>query len=350
MKNLETIKQKALKNEPIAREDAMAILTAPDSDVMAIVAAAAEVRQKYFGRRVKLNYLVNVKSGLCPEDCNYCSQSKVSEAPIEKYPLMSHAEIIAQAERGMAVGAKRACLVASGRGPSNREMAEFCSSVETLKQKYPHLEVCACLGLLSEGQADKLKSAGVHAYNHNINTSEAHYEKICDTHTYNDRMETVSKAQCAGLSSCSGVLAGMGETDADLVDTAFALRSKNVDSIPVNFLVSIDKTPLAGVNNLSPLRCLKILAMYRFVNPTPEIRISGGREVHLRHLQPLGLQIANSIFIGDYLTTQGQSPRADLEMIRDLGFQVEGQPDDFLERVLGAPRHDAELKAAQPVA
>lgn len=346
--NWNQITEKALNNEPLSREEALSILQTPDADVMGLVAAAERVRKKYFGKRVKLNYLVNVKSGLCPEDCNYCSQSKVSEAPIPKYPLMSPDEIIAQAERGMAVGAKRACLVASGRGPSNREMAEFCSSVETLKQKYPNLEVCACLGLLSEGQADKLKESGVHAYNHNINTSESHYAKICDTHTYQDRLGTVQKAQSAGLSSCSGVLAGMGETDEDLVDMAFVLRSKSVHSIPVNFLVAIERTPLAGMNRLNPLRCLKILAMFRFVNPTPEIRVSGGREVHLRHLQPLSLMIANSIFIGDYLTTEGQSPRADLEMIRDLGYQVEGQSEDFLEKVLGAPRPSADLKEPVP--
>ncbi len=342
--NWGSIARKALGNETITREEALSVLQAPDSEIMGIVAAAEKVRQKYFGKRVKLNYLVNVKSGLCPEDCNYCSQSKVSEAPIPKYPLMSPEEIIAQAERGMAVGAKRACLVASGRGPSNREMKEFCSSVETLKQKYPNLEVCACLGLLSEGQADQLKESGVHAYNHNINTSEKHYAKICDTHTYNDRLDTVQKAQSAGLSSCSGVLAGMGETDDDLVDMAFVLREKGAHSIPVNFLVAIERTPLAGMHRLTPQKCLKILAMFRFVNPTPEIRVSGGREVHLRHLQPLGLMVANSIFIGDYLTTEGQSPRADLEMIRDLGYTVEGQSDDFLERVLGTPSPSAQLK------
>lgn len=337
------IERKALRNEPLAADEALGVLQAPDSALMEMVAAAGAVRQKYFGKRVKLNYLVNIKSGLCPEDCHYCTQSKLSEAPIAKYPMMSACDIIGHAERGMAVGAMRACLVASGRGPSNREMSEFCGSVKTLKEKYPNLEVCACLGLLAEGQADQLKSVGVYAYNHNINTSEAHYEKICDTHTYQDRLETVDRAQGAGLSSCSGVLAGMGETDRDLVDMAFVLREKNVHSIPINFLVSVDKTPLAGVNNLSPVRCLKILAMFRLVNPTPEIRVSGGREVHLRHLQPLGLMIANSIFIGDYLTTEGQSPTADLEMIRDLGFHVEGQPESFLDDILDKPRTQTEL-------
>jgi biotin synthase len=325
---------KALAQQPLTPDEALSVLRAPDTDITALVAAAQRVRERFFGRRVKLNYLVNVKSGLCPEDCHYCSQSKVSDAPVEKYPLMDPHDIVASAERGMAVGAVRACLVASGRGPSHRELDAFCSSVKTLKEQHPGLEVCACLGLLMDGQAEKLKDSGVHAYNHNLNTSQKHYEKICGTHGYDDRVATVEKAKKGGLSSCSGVLAGMGETDADLVELAFALRDQRVDSIPINFLISIKKTPLQGVNTLNPQRCLKILALFRFVNPATEIRISGGRELHLRSLQPLGLMIANSIFIGDYLTTPGQAPQADLRMIHDLGYTLEGQPDDFLDRVL----------------
>ncbi|MFN0117221.1 MAG: biotin synthase BioB [Elusimicrobiota bacterium] len=340
----EIIAQKALLNQALTKEEALSILKVSDSETFDVVAAAAKVRHKFFGKRMKLNYLVNIKSGLCPEDCHYCSQSKVSDAEIPKYPLLDKDSVIEQVERGISVGAKRACLVASGRGPSEKEMNHFCDSVKALKEKYPHMEVCACLGLLSEGQADKLKDSGVYAYNHNINTSKAHYEKICGTHTYSNRLDTVEKAKCGGLSACSGVLAGMGETDEDLVEMAFTLRDKKVDSIPVNFLVSIDKTPLEGTNNLNPLRCLKILALFRLTNPTVEIRVSGGREVHLRHLQPVSLTMANSIFIGDYLTTIGQSPTADLEMIRDLGYQIEGQDSQFLEKVLGTPAHAAALK------
>lgn len=344
MINLTHIEQKSLNNEVLSAEEAAAILTWPENDIMTLVASVNKVRQKFFGKRVKLNYLVNVKSGLCPEDCHYCSQSKVSEAPIEKYPLMDKRDIVSHVERGMEMGAKRACLVASGRGPSNRELNEFCGSVKHLKEKYPEMEVCACLGLLTSGQAENLKEAGVFAYNHNINTSEAFYDRICATHTYNDRLDTVNKAKAANLSACSGVLSGMGETDDDLIQTAFTLRDQKVESIPINFLVSINRTPLEGVRNLTPLRCLKILALFRLINPSAELRIAGGREVHLRHMQPLGLMIANSIFVGDYLTTQGQPGRMDLEMIRDMGYTVEGQAPDFLEKVLGQPTPTAELK------
>lgn len=338
--NWEAIRQKALSNQVLNSDEAFSILKSTDDEIMDVVEAARAVRQKYFGKAVKLNYLINIKSGICPEDCHYCSQSKLSEAPIAKYPLMAPEDVISHVERGLQVGAKRACLVASGRGPSEKEMNSFCRSVEALLEKHPGLEICACLGLLSNGQAGRLKEAGVYAYNHNINTSEAYYERICQTHTYRDRLDTLEQVKEDGLSPCSGVLAGMGETDEDLVQMAFTLREKGVDSIPINFLVSIDKTPLEGVNRLTPFRCLRILALFRLINPAIEIRIAGGREVHLRSLQPLGLMIANSIFIGDYLTTEGQSAEADLAMIRDLGYTVLGKPDDFLEKALGpAPRN-----------
>jgi biotin synthase len=184
------------------------------------------------------------------------------------------------------------------------------------------LKVCACLGLLSAEEARRLKACGVDRVNHNLNTSERYYEQICTTHTYADRMSTLEHVREAGLEVCSGGIIGMGEQPQDMIEMAFALRGLNAESIPLNFLTSIDGTPLAKTSNLTPVDCLKALAMFRFVNPKSELRIAGGREIHLRSLQPLGLYPANSIFVGDYLTTQGQPPVADLEMIRDMGFEI----------------------------
>ncbi len=321
---LNTLVRKGLRRESPTREEALAVLATSDDDLLEVVAAAGRVRREWFGRRVKLNYLVNLKSGLCPEDCSYCSQRLGSKAEILKYSWLKPEDAVAAAGAGVTGGAKRVCLVASGRGPSDRDVERVSRTIEAIKESHQDVEVCACLGLLSDGQADRLRAAGADAYNHNLNTSENTYGDICTTHDFSDRVETVQAAKAAGLSACSGLIAGMGESDADLVDVVFALRDMDPDSVPVNFLIPFDGTPLGGEWTLTPQRCLRILAMVRFVCPDAEVRLAGGREIHLRSLQPLALHLANSIFLGDYLTSEGQAGKADLEMIADAGFEVEG--------------------------
>ncbi|WP_329391176.1 biotin synthase BioB [Streptomyces sp. NBC_01351] len=321
---LNTLVDKGLRRELPTREEALAVLATSDDELLDVVAAAGKVRRQWFGRRVKLNYLVNLKSGLCPEDCSYCSQRLGSKAEILKYTWLKPEEASQAAAAGVAGGAKRVCLVASGRGPTDRDVDRVGKTIAAIKEQNEGVEVCACLGLLADGQAEKLRDAGADAYNHNLNTSEATYGAITKTHTYADRVDTVQKAHAAGLSACSGLIAGMGESDEDLVDVVYSLRELDSDSVPVNFLIPFEGTPLAKEWNLTPQRCLRILAMVRFVCPDVEVRIAGGREVHLRSMQPLALHIANSIFLGDYLTSEGQAGQTDLDMIADAGFEVEG--------------------------
>ncbi|MEU4210899.1 biotin synthase BioB [Streptomyces sp. NPDC026206] len=337
---LNTLVEKGLRRELPTREEALAVLATSDDELLDVVAAAGKVRRKWFGRRVKLNYLVNLKSGLCPEDCSYCSQRLGSKAGILKYTWLKPEEASKAAAAGVAGGAKRVCLVASGRGPTDRDVDRVSETIEAIKDENADIEVCACLGLLSDGQAERLRAAGADAYNHNLNTSEATYAGITTTHTYADRVETVQQAQAAGMSACSGLIAGMGESDADLVDVVFSLRELDPDSVPVNFLIPFEGTPLAKEWNLTPQRALRILAMVRFVCPDVEVRLAGGREVHLRSMQPLALHLANSIFLGDYLTSEGQEGRTDLAMIADAGFEVEGAGTTTL------PAHRADALAA----
>ena len=321
---LDELAEKALTGAEPTKDEALAVLRSGDDEIMDVVAAAFRVRLRYFGRRVKLNYLVNIKSGLCPEDCFYCSQRAGSAADVLKYTWLKPDEVLAAAEAGVAGGARRVCMVASGRGPTDRDVSRVAGMIASFKESHPDVEVCACLGLLSGGQATALKAAGTTAYNHNLNTAEDRYGDICTTHSFADRAGTVSAAKEAGLSPCSGLIAGMGETDEDLVSVAFALRALSPDSVPVNFLIPFEGTPLGGEWNLTPQRCLRILAMVRFVCPSAEVRLAGGREIHLRSLQPLALHVVNSIFLGDYLTSEGQAGSKDLEMIADAGFVVEG--------------------------
>ncbi|WP_206473673.1 biotin synthase BioB [Dietzia sp. KRD202] len=306
----------------VTAADALAVLRSPDSELMEVVAAASRLRYEHFGNKVKVNYLVNLKSGLCPEDCFYCSQRLNSTAGILRYTWLDTDEAVTAAKAGIAAGASRVCLVASGTGPSNREVGKVSDIIEAIKSDTPGVEVCACLGALKDGQAEKLCSSGADAYNHNLNTAESHYEDICTTHTYADREHTVAQAHGAGLSACSGFIAGMGETHDQLVELAFDLRAKDVDSIPVNFLLPFDGTPLEGVDTLNPRDCLRILAMVRFVAPDTEIRMAAGRERHLGYLQGMGLYVANSLFLGDYLTSEGQPGGEDLQMIADAGLEV----------------------------
>jgi biotin synthase len=305
------------------RDEALSVLRAPDDEMLAVLDAAFRVRRRYFGKQVQLYYLVNAKSGLCPEDCGYCSQSRISSAEIERYPFLSRDELLEGAGRAAKAGACTYCIVASGRGPTDREVDHVAETVREIKDQYG-LRICACLGILKDGQAQRLRAAGVDRFNHNLNTSEAHHASICSTHGYEDRTRTLEEVKAAGISPCSGGIIGMGERMEDVVDLAFSLRELEVESIPVNFYHPIPGPPLAHLCSLNPRYCLKALAMFRFVNPTREIRMAGGRELHLGSMQAMGLYAANSLFISDYLTTPGQGVEADHKMLRELGFEVVG--------------------------
>ncbi|PPS45713.1 biotin synthase BioB [Chroococcidiopsis sp. TS-821] len=328
--NWNELADRALAGELLTREAARAVLNAPDSSLLDQLAAAYRVRYHYWENRVRLHFLLNAQSGLCPEDCHYCSQSKISTAEIEKYPLLAKEKILDAAAQAKKLQAGTFCMVISGRSPSERVFAQVLEAVQAVKANYD-LKICACLGLLTQEQTRRLAEVGVDRVNHNLNTSDDYYSQICTTHTFGDRVATVENVKAAGITTCSGGIIGMGESDDDVIDLAFSLRELNVTSVPLNFLIPIPGTPFEKIQELNPRRCLRVLCLFRFVLPSQEIRIAGGREVHLRSLQPLGLYPANSIFIGDYLTTPGQASHSDLEMIRDAGFVIEAPDGSPLE-------------------
>ncbi|QRG67386.1 biotin synthase BioB [Brevibacillus choshinensis] len=314
--------RKAIDNERLTHEEALSVLTADDDEVLLLMNAAFRVRRHFFGKKVKLNMILNAKSGLCPEDCGYCSQSIVSTAPVSKYTMLDKETLLAGAREAMNRKAGTYCIVASGRGPTEKELGQVIDAVREIRETMP-LKICACLGILSDEQAGRLQDAGVHRYNHNLNTSRSNYGSITTTHSYDQRVETVDTVKRAGMSPCSGVIIGMGERDEEIVEMAMALRELDADSIPVNFLNAIKGTPLEGYGRTPALKALKVLALFRFLCPAKEIRVAGGREVNLRSLQPFSLYAANSLFVGDYLTTPGQEITSDHQMIEDLGFEIE---------------------------
>jgi biotin synthase len=321
-RNWNELADKSLRGELLTLEESLHILQASDDELLAVLQAAFKIRKHYYGKKVKLNLILNAKSGLCPEDCGYCSQSIISKAPIEKYPLLEKDTLVDGARKAMELKVGTYCIVASGRGPTTRELDQVIEAVKEIKSTMP-MKICTCLGILSAEQADRLKAAGVDRYNHNLNTSKDNFANITTTHTYDDRVNTVENVKSSGISPCSGAIIGMGETDQEIVEIAYALRELDADSIPINFLNPIAGTPLENRRDLNPRKCLKVLALMRFINPSKEIRVAGGREVNLRSLQPMTLYAANSLFVGDYLTTSGQEATEDHKLIEDMGFEIE---------------------------
>ncbi len=319
--------ERALDGPPLSAEELLHIL-GPELPLLPLLHEARTVRERFFGNRVQVHILNNAQNARCPEDCGYCSQSAVTDAPLRPYPWKPKAELVAEAKNAYACGAFRYCMVASGRGPTDRQIDFLVDVVETIKAEVP-VNICVSVGLLDEAKARRLKLAGVDRLNHNLNTSERHYPKICTTHTYADRIATLRAARAAGLEACSGLIVGMGERDEDVIAVALELRALEVPSIPVNFLLPIEGNPVLSDGSLTPERALRVLAMMRLANPRAEVRVAAGREGHLRSLEALALWPANSLFVDGYLTTKGKSAVDTYGMIRDAGFVVE-RPDGSL--------------------
>ncbi len=328
--DFQNLADQAIAGEPLTRSECQAVLRCPDERMLELLDAAYRVRRHFCGNLVHLHMLINAKSGLCPEDCHYCSQSKISTAEIEKYPFVDMARLLEGARRAKAARCRRYCIVISGRGATDREVDYLADAVRRIKQEVD-IGICCSVGLISGEKARRLREAGVEQLNHNLNTSERYYPEICTTHSYQDRIATLRAARQVGLKLCTGAIFGQGESEADIIDVALALRELEPQSIPVNFLLAIPGTPFEGIDGMKPHDCLRILCLIRFLNPGQEIRVSAGREAHLRSLQPLALYPANSVFVSGYLTEPGQDYRDTWKMIQDLGFEIEEHRQTELE-------------------
>ena len=317
-----SLADRAIAGERISRDDARAVLSAPDEQVLAILDAAFKVRRQFHGKKVRIHVLQNAKSGACPEDCSFCSQSSKYDTSVDEYKIQSVEEIVEGARRAKRAKAWKYCIVTATRGPSRHDLDVVCEAVKRIKAEMD-ITVCTSLGLLTEDKARRLKEAGVDRFNHNLETSERFFAEVATTHTWADRVNTVKLAKAAGMETCTGGIVGMGESQDDVIDLAFALADVNADSVPVNFLDPRPGTPFAKLERMSPSQCLKTLAMFRFVHPRADLRVAGGREVNLRWMQPMALYCVNSIFTSGYLTTPGATPSTDHQMIRDLGFEWE---------------------------
>ncbi len=313
---------KALAGAAPSRDEARAVLHASVDETLALLDAAFRLRRAHWGLRVSLHVLENAKLGACPEDCGFCSQSSKYGSPGGEAPIKSVDELVDGARRAHAARAKRYCMVTATRGPSQRDLDTICEAAQRIKREMD-IELCASLGLLTEAKAQRLAGSGVDRFNHNLETSERHYGKIVSTHSWKDRVETVQLAKRAGMDTCCGGIVGLGESEDDLLDLAFALRELDVDSVPVNFLDARPGTPLEGYPQVAPGYALRALCMFRFVHPRTDLRVAGGREITLRALAAMALYPANSLFTQGYLTTGGATAHADHQMIKDAGFELE---------------------------
>ncbi len=318
----QSLAERSIEGRVPSRDEAVAVLRCPEDEILSLLDAAFRVRRRFWQRRVRIHVLENAKSGACPEDCSFCSQSRHYTTPADVYPMESVEAIVEGARRAKRAGAYKYCIVTATTGPSRRDLDVVCEATRRIKEELG-LTICASLGKLTPEKARRLKEAGVDRFNHNLETSERYFPEVTTSHTYADRVSTVRIAKEAGMEVCCGGIVGMGEREEDVLDLAFALRELDVESVPVNFLDPRPGTPFAELPRVTPSWCLKVLCMFRFVHPRADLRVAGGREVNLRWMQPMALYAVNSLFTSGYLTTPGAAPSSDHQMIKDLGFEVE---------------------------
>lgn len=305
----------------IDKEYALELSMAAGLDIFKLFYLANLTRIKSRGNKVDLCSIVNAKSGACPEDCSFCAQSVHSRTDVKAYPLITEEKILEAAVSAKKFGAKRFCVVTSGRKVSGKEIENICSFVSNIKNL--GLLPCATLGMLSLSELEMLKEAGLHRYHHNLETSEAFFKEICTTHTFREKIKVIEAAKSISLSVCSGGIFGIGESWEDRIDMAFALKDLRVNSVPINFITPVYGTPLGDTELLNPMEALKIISIYRLILPESEIRICGGRPNTLRDLNSyIFMAGADGLLIGNYLTTSGRNPEDDLQMIKDTGLEI----------------------------
>ena len=303
------------------KEKVLEVLKSNTEEFFNYFCEATNLRFHYFGKKVETCAILNAKSGKCPSDCKFCAQSAKFNVQIKTYPLLTEKELLVNAISAFEKGIDRFSFVTSGISPTTSEIKTIGKVVEKIKSLKPKALVCASLGQLKKEELKFLRECGLDRYHHNLETSREFYPRITTVQKWEDRVRTIENAKEVGLSTCSGGIFGLGESNEDVVSLIETLKELQVDSIPVNFLHPIKGTPLESANFLTPLRCLRILVAIRLSIPEAEIRVCGGREYNLRELQPFILLPANALMVGNYLTTKGRSLKEDIQMIEDLGLE-----------------------------
>ena len=290
------------------------------TDVQILAESANRIAQRFSEGLIDVEMLLNAKSGSCPEDCSFCAQSSFYESKINKYPLLSKETILGRAQTAKASGANSFCLVCAYKSPPDSDFNHICDIIEHIK-KYLEIDVNVSLGFMTKERAERLKMIGVKRYNHNLETSETYFSQICTTHDFSDRVNTARIVKEAGLELCCGGIIGMGENSLQRLELAYSIRDLLPDEVPINILIPKPGTPFENLHGVNPIDAIKTIAVWRFLMPTPIIKVAAGREVYFKDNDNMALKAgANGIITGGYLTTNGNDPGRDLEMIRDIGI------------------------------
>ncbi|MDQ6782936.1 MAG: biotin synthase BioB [Actinomycetota bacterium] len=293
-----------------------------DEAVPSLAALAHEVRLAWCGPTVEIEGILSARTGGCPEDCHFCSQSSRFDTPVLATPFLDTAEVLAAARETAALGASEFCIVLAVRGPDERTMCRILDLVPLLRSE-TGLNVAVSAGILEPGQAVRLAEGGVHRYNHNLETARSKFPEIVTTHTWDERWQTCQDVKDAGMELCCGVLLGMGETDAQRLELIGQLARLDPAEVPMNFLDPRPGTPLAIRKPVRALDALRWIALYRLGLPAAILRYAGGREVTLGELQAMGMTAGiNALIVGNYLTTLGRAPAEDLAMLADLRMPI----------------------------
>ncbi|MDR2087906.1 MAG: biotin synthase BioB [Clostridiales Family XIII bacterium] len=316
------ILKKSFESEPLSREEALEILDLPDDRLPELLDIVYAIRRKHKGNTVGIQILTNARSGSCSQNCAYCAQSRDSEADIDKYSLVPYEKLLHDGRVARDSRLARHCIGLSGMRFGDAEIEAFAGQVRALKKEFD-TQICCSIGFLTPAQARKLKDAGVNRINHNLNTSRNFYGNICTTHSYDERIANIRMLQGVGFEICCGGIVGMGESRADVADMLLDIRELQPQSVPVNFLIPLEGTALAGADtsHLTPEYCLKILCLARLLTPKSDIRCAAGREIYLKGREKSMFCAADSIFASGYLTADGQSVDEAIKLITDAGFE-----------------------------
>ena len=319
--NIEGLTERVIDGYRIKREDSELIELLKSAELEELLKGADIVREKYSGDRIDLCSIIAGKSGNCGENCKFCAQSAFNHTSCDVHPLLDYDEIYKVARSNEEEGVNRFAIVNSGRGPSDEDLEKLIMIYKRLSEEL-NISLCASLGFLTQEQFDRLYAAGVRRYHNNIETSRGYFDRICTSHSFDDKVENIKRAKKAGLEVCSGGIIGMGEDIDDRIEMAFDLQELEISSIPINTLIPIKGTMLEGVKQLTEAEILRTVAIFRYINPEADIRLAAGRGLMENEGEKAFVGGANSAITGNMLTTSGATIRSDMVLVKSMGRTV----------------------------